>query len=86
VTTVLPTRTDVTDLTYAVRPDLMPVFVEQATTIPESLVTASTSPVFTQVNQALQQGLESAFASGAGVDETLQGLQTAIEQALEQQA
>jgi len=84
-TTVLPTRTDVTDLAYAVRPDLMPVFVEQATTIPESLVTASTSPVFTQVNQALQQGLESAFASGAGVDETLQGLQTAIEQALEQQ-
>ena len=85
-TTVLPTRTDVTDLTYAVRPDLMPVFVEQATTIPESLVAASTSPVFTQVNQALQQGLEGAFASGAGVDETLQGLQSAIEQALEQQA
>ncbi|TXR52688.1 extracellular solute-binding protein [Quadrisphaera setariae] len=85
-TTVLPTRSDVTGLTYAVRPDLMPVFVEQATTIPASLVAASTSPVFTQVNQALQQQLEGAFAGGADVDATLENLQQAIEQALQQQA
>ncbi len=81
-TTVLPTRTDLTgaDLTYAVRPDLMPVFVEQATTIPESLVIASTSPQFSGINAALQQELEACFGGGQGVDETLQKLQSAIEE------
>ena len=81
-TTVLPTRTDLTaaDLTYAVRPDLMPVFVEQATTIPASLVSASTSPQFSGINAALQQELEACFTGGRGVDETLARLQSAVEE------
>jgi len=81
-TTVLPTRTDLagTDLAYAVRPDLMPVFVAQATTIPESLVAASTSPQFSGINAALQQQLEACFGGGQGVDETLANLQAAVEE------
>lgn len=81
-TTVLPTRTDLTgaDLTYAVRPELMPVFVEQATTIPESLVTASTAKSFSGINVALQQELEACFGGGQGVDETLANLKAAIEE------
>ena len=81
-TTVLPTRTDLTaaDLTYAVRPDLMPVFVEQATTIPASLVAASTSARFSGVNAALQRELEACFGGGQGVEETLARLQAAVEE------
>ncbi|SDQ22625.1 sugar ABC transporter substrate-binding protein [Quadrisphaera sp. DSM 44207] len=81
-TTVLPTRTDLAaaDLQYAVRPDLMPVFVEQATTIPESLVRTCTSPRFSGINTALQQELEACFGAGQGVDETLANLQAAIEE------
>ena len=78
-TTVLPTRTDVTDLAYAVRPDLMPVFVQQATTIPESLVATSTSTAFSGINAALQQELEACFGGGQSVEDTLANLQRAVE-------
>ena len=81
LTTVLPTRTDLdaADLAYAVRPDLMPVFVQQATTIPPSLVAVSTSAGFSGVNEALRQELEACFASGQGVEETLGNLRSALE-------
>ncbi len=85
-TTVLPTRTDVTDLTYATRPDLMPVFVQQATTIPKGLVTASTSTTFSQINAALQQQLEGCFSGSTSVPDTLSALQAAIEKAVKQAA
>lgn len=80
-TTVLPTRSDVqaTELEYAVRPDLMPVFVEQATTIPETLVETCTSSTFSGVNQALQQQLEKCFSSGQSPKATLEALQSDIE-------
>ena len=78
-TTVLPTRTDVGDLAYSVRPDLMPVFVQQATTIPESLVATSTSTSFSGINAALQQELEACFGGGQSVQETLANLQRAVE-------
>ena len=79
-TTVLPTRTDVkaSDLTYSVRPDLMPVFVEQATTIPTSLVSTCTSATFSGVNQALQQQLEKCFSAGQAPEATLENLSSAI--------
>ena len=43
-TTVLPVRNDLADakLAFAARPDLMPVFQKQATTMPEALVKTST--------------------------------------------
>ena len=78
-TTVLPTRTDVGDLAYSVRPDLMPVFVQQATTIPESLVATSTSTSFSGINAALQQELEACFGGGQSVRDTLANLQRAVE-------
>ena len=57
--TVLPVRTDLVDakLTYAVRPDLMPVFQKQATTMPPGLVQAATSASFAGINQALIDNL-----------------------------
>ncbi len=75
-TTVLPTRRDVEadELEYAVRPDLMPVFVAQATTIPEPLVETCTSATFSGVNQALQQELEKCFSSGQSPQETVDKL------------
>jgi multiple sugar transport system substrate-binding protein len=82
-TTVLPTRKDLVgaSLDYSVRPDLMPVFVQQATTIPESLVATSTSTNFSKINAALQQELEACFAKGTSVDDTLDALSTSIEKA-----
>lgn len=79
-TTVLPTRTDVkaADLKYSVRPDLMPVFVEQATTIPGSLVTTCTSTTFSGVTQALQQELEKCFGAGQPPEATLENLSSQI--------
>ncbi len=83
-TTVLPTRTSLTeqDLGYRIRPDLMELFVQQATTIPEDLVQQVTVPSFTAVNNALVERLESAFVSGADPGEVLSGLSGDIESAL----
>jgi len=80
-TTVLPVRTDLVDaeLDYQVRPDLMPVFQQQATTIPDRLVQTCVLPQFAAINDALVQELEACFGGGQSVDDTLANLQTAIE-------
>jgi len=67
--TVLPTRTDVdpASLDYAVRPDLMPLFVEQATTIREQLVQQVVVPDFSAVNAQLADQLDGIFL-GSGDD------------------
>lgn len=82
-TTVLPVRTDLVDaeLDYQVRPDLMPVFQQQATTIPDNLVRTCVLPQFAAINDALVQELEACFGGGQSVDDTLANLQTAIEDA-----
>ncbi|RJK94233.1 ABC transporter substrate-binding protein [Vallicoccus soli] len=83
-TTVLPTRTSLTnrDLGYRLRPDLMELYVQQATQIPEDLVAQVTVPQFSAINNALVERLESAFVGGADTSEVLAGLSGDIETAL----
>ncbi|MCM3523376.1 hypothetical protein, partial [Curtobacterium sp. P97] len=64
--TVLPTRTALLGerLDYAVRPDLMELFVEQATTITPQLSAQVTVPQFNAVNASIVDRLEQAFLAG----------------------
>ncbi len=85
-TTVLPVRTDLVDaeLDYAVRPDLLPVFQQQATTLPEGLVRASTSEGFAAINQAFVDNLDQYFSDpGSSTDAVVQALNSAIGSALQ---
>ena len=70
-----------TDLDFAVRPELMKTFVEQATTITPEQVRQVTVPQFAQVNTALQAELEKAFLGGASPADTTAALAAAIEKA-----
>ncbi|MDP9143192.1 MAG: hypothetical protein M3N43_00565, partial [Actinomycetota bacterium] len=84
-TTVLPVRTDLVDakLDFAARPDLMPVFQKQATTMPPGLVKVSTSRAFTGINQALIDNMDQYLSNpSASTDSVVQGLTSGIEKAL----
>lgn len=84
-TTVLPVRTDLVDakLDFAVRPDLMPVFQQQATTMPEALVKTSTAAAFPKINQALVDNMDQFLSNpSAGVDSIVQALTSSIQKAL----
>lgn len=84
-TNELPTRTDIDagDLDFAVRPDVMPVFVEQATTLQPSDVRQLTSPALAEISVALQDQLEAVFTQGRATDEALASLGQAVDQAVE---
>lgn len=85
-TGALPVRPDLVeaDLAYEVRPDLMPVFVEQATTLPEHLVAVSTSPGFTGINQALIDNMDQYLSDpSSSTDDVVARLTADIEQAIE---
>ena len=84
-TNQLPTRTDLAgdDIEFIVRPDVMPVFVEQASTIEPSDVTQLTSPAMAAISTALQDELEAAFVGGQSTQDTLGNLTRAIEEASE---
>lgn len=85
-TGALPVRPDLVDvdLAYEVRPDLMPVFVEQATTLPEHLVAVSTSPGFTGINQALIDSMDQYLSDpSSSTDDLVARLTADIEQAVE---
>jgi ABC-type glycerol-3-phosphate transport system substrate-binding protein len=83
-TTVLPTRKDLAGqkLGYAVRPDLMPVYQQQATAMPPDLVKLVTLPGFSGVNDALVQQLETYFTGGQAADQTISALTQAVQKAL----
>ncbi|MDY0914014.1 sugar ABC transporter substrate-binding protein [Rathayibacter festucae] len=82
-TNELPTRTDIdpASIDFAVRADVMPVFVEQAATITPRDVQQLTSPFLAQISVAMQDQLEEAFVGGRSTEETLSGLSDAIAQA-----
>jgi multiple sugar transport system substrate-binding protein len=87
-TTVLPVRQDLVEqeLAYAVRPDLMPVFQQQATTMPEGLVRVSTSPAFPGINQALVDTMDQYLTDrSADTDGVVERLTGGIEKALQAQ-
>lgn len=82
--TVLPTRTDVDPATldYAVRPDLMPLFVEQATTIREQLVQQVVVPDFSAVNAQLADQLDGIFLGSGDDASALAGLVAGVQSVL----
>lgn len=79
----LPTLKSLADtpLDYAVRPDVMDVFTQQATTITETAVRETVVPGFASVNTALQDQLELAF-HGRGTDAAVTAIDAAVEQAV----
>jgi multiple sugar transport system substrate-binding protein len=80
---LLPTRQSLIDqgLDFAVRPDLMPVFVEQATTLTEGDIAQVTTPTFAETNLALQNELEECFRGGRSVEDTLSAISGDIDEA-----
>ncbi len=79
----LPTLQSLADTTldYAVRPDVMDVFTQQATTITETAVRETVVPGFASVNTALQDQLELAF-HGRSTDDAVTAIDAAIDQAV----
>jgi multiple sugar transport system substrate-binding protein len=82
-TTVIPTRNDLldSDMSFAVRPDLMPVFLDMATTITPEDVAQVTTPFFGEVNTILQNELELCFQGGQSADDTLNAIAAGVEKA-----
>lgn len=82
-TNELPTRVDIdpASIDFAVRPDVMPVFVEQAATIQPSDVAQLTSPYLASIAVSMQDQLEAAFVNGQSTADTLANLTSAIRQA-----
>ncbi|MBM3715602.1 MAG: sugar ABC transporter substrate-binding protein [Actinobacteria bacterium] len=82
-TNELPTRVDIdpSSIDFAVRPDVMPVFVEQAATIQPSDVEQLTSPYLAPIAVSMQDQLEAAFVNGQSTADTLANLSSAIRQA-----
>ena len=77
----LPTLKGLTssELDFTVRPDLMPAFVQQATTLTPEQVSQVTVPQFSALNTALQSELEKAFLGGASAAETTAALAAAVQ-------
>ncbi|WP_246852681.1 sugar ABC transporter substrate-binding protein [Naasia sp. SYSU D00948] len=82
-TNELPTRVDIApdSIEFTVRPDVMPVFVEQATTLEPSDVKQLTSPYLAEIAVALQDQLELAFVGGQSTEETLANISAAAAEA-----
>ena len=76
----LPTRQSLVSekLDFAVRPDLMPVYVDQTTTLTADDVAQVTVPWFGQVNTLLQDQLELAFRGQQSPEKTLSAIAAGI--------
>ncbi|WP_367048407.1 sugar ABC transporter substrate-binding protein [Streptomyces sp. Je 1-332] len=81
---VLPTRRSLLNqhLDYAVRPDLMPVYAEQATVLTPAMTEQIAVPGFGRINSALQDELEAAFVNRQPADVTLRNIAASTRTAL----
>ena len=70
------------DLDYALRPDAMKVYIEQARTIPDHLVRTVTMPIFSKINAAMADELDLTFTSGQDPATTAQNLDMKIKAVL----
>jgi multiple sugar transport system substrate-binding protein len=79
----LPTLQSLVDakLNFATRPDLMPYFVQQATTMTPDDVSQVAQPAAGEMNTVLMNELEQCFISGQSVDDTLQKIADGVEKA-----
>jgi multiple sugar transport system substrate-binding protein len=77
---LLPTRKDLVanGIEFAVRPELSPVFVAQASTVEAQDSSQVASPNMSKIITVLKDQLEQAFVGGQSVDDTLQGLSKGI--------
>lgn len=77
----LPTLNSLTSqkLDFEIRPDLMEIFVQQATTLTPEQVKQVTVPQFAKLNTALQDELEKAFLGGRSAADTTAALATAVQ-------
>jgi multiple sugar transport system substrate-binding protein len=77
---LLPTRKDLVDsgIDFAVRPELAPVFIGQASTVRAADSGQVASPNMSKIITVLKDQLEAAFVGGKSTDDTLKGLTTGI--------
>ena len=66
------------DLEYALHPDAMKVYIEQAHTIPDHLVRTVTMPIFSKINAAMADELDLTFTSGQDPATTAKNLDAKI--------
>lgn len=80
----LPTRPALAEqkLDYKVTPELFPIFTQQATTLGEGIVKASSLPNFTAINQVFQDELEKLVRSGQPIDQTLKNMNDGVQKNL----
>jgi len=67
-----------TELEYALRPDAMKVYIEQARTIPDHLVRTVTMPIFSKINAVMADELDLTFTSAQDPTTTARNLDTKI--------
>lgn len=77
---LLPTRRDLSEkgIEFAVRPELSPVFVGQATTVRAADSGQVASPSMSKIITVLKDQLEQAFVGGQSTEKTLAGLSSGI--------
>ncbi len=82
----LPVRKTLTadKLNYSADPQLMKVFVDQATTIPEDMAQAVTSPAMSKINQVLTEELEQLLTQGKAPEAVMKSLDEGINKALKE--
>ncbi|RYB94728.1 sugar ABC transporter substrate-binding protein [Nocardioides oleivorans] len=80
---LLPTRADLVEggIEFAVRPELSPVFVGQASTVQAQDSGQVASPSMASIITVLQDQLEAAFVGGQGTEATIRGLASGIGEA-----
>ncbi len=86
MTNELPTRTDLDAkaIKWAIAGDVMPVFVEQATTLTASQAQQVTIPAFGKINTALQNGLDPVFTQNQSPSTALSSMSNAVNSAIQQ--
>ena len=77
---LLPTRRDLVSagIKFAVRPELSPVFIGQASTVQAADSGQVASPSMSKIITVLKDQLEQAFIGGQSTDKTLSGMATGI--------
>jgi multiple sugar transport system substrate-binding protein len=80
----LPVRKSLMDeaIQFKIKPELMPVFVQQARTIPEHMARTEVLPKWSEINVKLNDELDLAFTSGQSPEATAKNLEAAVKQIL----
>ncbi|MGI8458566.1 MAG: extracellular solute-binding protein [Propionibacteriaceae bacterium] len=83
---LLPTRRDLVEsgIEFAVRPELSPVFIGQASTVQPQDAGQVASPSMTKIITVLKDQLEQAFVGGQSTEDTITGLSAGIATATKQ--